>query len=207
MSELATRAGKGNHYVYKIASPEPQDEGSFIARKHYLAVDAVAWYVNKDSNWLKEKTASGTLEITLSGGLENYQAALGTFKLKSGSKVAPIFDIPILPDRNYRGGPIIFNISLCAIKNDRILGRILKSAADASLNIVSGMVETAGLTGPSKILTSAGNELINGVKGVLSDNTEKYEPLFDSGGLRFGLYPQDITGSQIYLLFHRGAKL
>ena len=46
--------------------------------------------------------------IKLSVGLESYNVALGTFALTGGSRTVPIFDRPVVPDRNYRGGQIIF---------------------------------------------------------------------------------------------------
>jgi hypothetical protein len=205
--EMPTPAGKGEHRVYKIVLADNPGKPALTPRKHYLGVDAVAWYINRESSFFADRMASGTLQITLSSGLEQYQAALGTFELKGGSKTAPVFQQPVLPDRNFLGGPIMLNASLTAIKKDNVLGSLLKSAANASLGIVAGMVQTASLTGPAKLLSAAGDELVSGVKKILSDTAPKREPLFDFSGLQYSLKPGELVGDQIYLLLHRGAPL
>ncbi len=203
-------AGEGTSRVYEIRPTEFQDDVKLNAGGHYIAVDAVAWGLLIDPKFKIDRTAYGTIEIALAGGLENYKAVLGTFELdvdlsEKDMNIAPIFDIPILPDRNYRGGPIVFNISLNFIKKEPTFLRILKSAAKTSLNIVSGMVETAGLKGPSQILTAAGKDVIDGVNEVLSDDRSKIENVFAKEGLKKGLYPNEIIGSETYLLFHKGS--
>ena len=200
-------AGKGEHRVYPIADPVTGDTGKLTARNHYVGVDAVAWYINKDSSWFSDRMASGTLEIKLAGGIESYPVALGTFSLKGGSKTAPIFDRPVLADRNYRGGVLTFAASLTAIKKDTAIAGLLKSAADASLGVVAGMVDTATLAGPSLLLSAAGSNIIGGVRTLLKDTGEKREPLFDFGGLEFTLKPEDVIGPRCYLLLHRGSQL
>ncbi len=203
---MGQKAGKGEHNVYKII-PNNNDKGPLTARRHYVGVDAVAWYINKEDNWFTNRMASGTLEITLSNGMEKYKTALGTFEIKGGSKTAPVFDRPVLLDRNYRGGGIGFNASLTAIKKDTVLANVLKSAANASLGIVAGMVDTAAVTGPTQLLTSAGSELVKGVSDILSDKSDKHEPLFDFNGLEFNISANKILGPETYLLFHRGTDL
>ena len=152
--------------------------------------------------------ASGTLDIVMSGGLEKYQAALGTFELKSGARFAPVFDRSVLPDRNYRGGPLTVIASLTAIKKDTAIGGMLKSAASASLGIVAGMVNTATVAGPAKLLTVAGEDLIGGVKKVLNDTAQKREPIFDfSSGLEYSFRPESVVGPESFLLLHRGSQL
>lgn len=204
---MAMEAGKGEHHVYRILSPDPNDQAKLTAGNHYIGVEAVAWYINKESSWFSDRMASGTLEIKLSNGLEKYQAALGTFELTSGSKTAPVFERPVLNARNYRGGAITFAAMLTAIKKDTIVGGLLKSAANASLGIVSGMVETATLAGPVKLLTAAGEDLISGVQKVLSDTGEKREPIFSFNGLEYSLQPDFVIGPETFLLLHRGANL
>lgn len=204
---MATEAGKGEHRVYKYI-PESTDKAKLTARNHYVGIDAVAWYVNKESNWFTEKMASGTLEIKLSGGLENYNVALGTFELKGDSKTAPVFDRAAVPDRNYRGGIITLHAQLSAIKKDTAIAGILKSAANATLGVTSGMVATASaLSGPSKLLATAGDEIITGVKNLLTNTADKKEALFDPAGLEYNIRPEDIIGPEVYLLFHRGAGI
>jgi hypothetical protein len=187
---------------------ESDDKAKLTARNHYVGIDAVAWYVNKESNWFKDRMASGTFEAKLSSGLENYDVALGTFELKDGSKIAPIFDRAVVPDRNYRGGNITLHAQLSAIKNDTAMAGILKSAANATLGLTAGMVSTASATsGPSKLLAAAGGEIISGVKNLLSGTAEKKETIFDFTGIEYTIRPDEIAGPEAYILFHRGAKL
>ena len=200
-------AGKGEHRVYPIADPVAGDTGKLTARRHYVGVDAVAWFINKQSTWFTDRMASGTLEIKLASGLESYQVALGTFSLKGGSKTAPVFDKPLLPDRNYRGGVLTFSATLTAIKKNTAIAGLLKSAADASLGVAAGMVDTATLAGPTKLLAAAGSDILGGVRTLLKDTGEKREPLFDFTGLEFTLKPEDVVGPRCYLLLHRGSQL
>jgi hypothetical protein len=200
-------AGKGEHRVYPISDPVPGDPGKLTARNHYVGVDAVAWFINKQSSWFTDRMASGTLEIKLAGGLESYQVALGTFTLKGGSKTAPVFDKPVLPDRNFRGGGLTFVAALTAIKKDTAIAGLLKSAADASLGVAAGMVDTATLAGPTKLLAAAGSDILGGVRTLLKDTGEKREPLFDFSGLEFTLKPEEVVGPRSYLLLHRGSQL
>lgn len=204
---MATDAGKGEHHVYKIIPKDSTDQAKLTARSHYLGIDAVAWFANKASSFWSDRMASGTIDIKLSGGIEHYQAALGTFDLKDGARTAPVFQRPVLPDRNYRGGPITLTASLTAIKKDTVVASMLKSAANASLGIIAGMVETASISGPAKLLSAAGEDLIGGVKKLLTDTAEKREPLFDFAGLELTLQPSEIVGSVVYILLHRGALL
>lgn len=204
---MPTEAGQGEHHVYRIMPTAPSDQKPLEAGKHYVGVDAVAWFINKQSSWFTDRMSSGTLDIKLASGLEKYQAALGTFDLKGGAKVAPVFERPVLPDRNFRGGTITLAASLTAIGKNTAIGGMLKSAASASLGIVAGMVQTAAVTGPATLLTAAGEDLIGGVKKVLSETGDKREPLFDFSGLEFNLQPNVVVGSEIFLLFHRGAAL
>jgi hypothetical protein len=84
---------------------------------------------------------------------------------------------------------------------------MLKSAASASLGIVAGMVDTATVSGPAQLLTAAGKDLIDGVKHILSDTTEKHEVIFDPSGLEFNVHPDQVVGPGSFLLLHRGAML
>jgi hypothetical protein len=202
---MATEAGKGEHRVYRIV-PNSPDHDPLMANHHYFGVDAVAWFINKDSSWFTDRMASGTLDLSIAS-VEKYEAALGTFELKDGSHIAPVFDRPVLPDRNYTGGFITFDASLTAIKKDTVIAGILKSAAAASLDVVQGMVQTATAAGPAQILGAAGGELIGGVKKFLSDTKDKREPIFDFSGIEITLQPEKIVGPEIYLLLHRGALL
>jgi hypothetical protein len=204
---MATEAGQGEHHVYRIVPTNSSDTGKLTRDVHYVGIDAVSWYINKKSTWFTDRLSSGTLDIKLADGLEKYQAALGTFELKGGSKFAPVFDRSVLPDRNYRGGKITLTASLTSIKKTTAIGGMLMSAASASLGVVAGMVNTASLAGPAKMLSAAGEDLIGGVKKVLADTGEKREPLFDFSGLEKGLSPDDIVGPEVFILLHRGAEL
>jgi hypothetical protein len=204
---MPTEAGRGEHHVLRIPGADSPDKNPLEPGKHYLGIDAVAWYINKESGWLRKSMASGTLDIKLAGGLEQYQTALGTYELKSGARVAPVFERPVLPDRNLVGGPITLNASLTAIKRDTVLGGMLKSAANASLGIVAGMVQTATVAGPAKLLSAAGDDLLAGVRKVLGETGENREPIFDFSGLEFSVKPQDLIGPETYVLLHRGAAL
>lgn len=203
---MPTEAGKGEHKVYLIV-PKSNDTAKLTARNHYIGIDAVTWYVNKESSWFMDRMASGTLEIKLAGGLERYSVALGAFELKGGSRTAPIFDRPAVPDRNYRGGEITFTAQISAIKKDTALSGILKSAANATLGVAAGMVSTATIAGPSKLLGAAGDEIISGVQTLLTSTGEKKEPLFDFTGVEKSIRPEDIVGPEVYLLIHRGVQL
>lgn len=202
-----TEAGHGEHHIYRIVPTTSPNPPVLTPGKHYLGVDAVAWYVNKEGSFFSDRMASGTLQITLSSGQETYHAALGTFELKRGAKTAPVFDQPVLPDRSFLGGPIAFNASLTAIKKDTMLAGLLKSAGTASLGIVAGMVQTATVAGPTKILAAAGEALVNGVTKVLTDTGEKREPFFDFSGLQYAMQPSQLVGNEIFILMHRGAAL
>jgi len=46
-------AGLGEHLVYKIPI-DSDDKVELTARNHYIGIDAVAWYVDKDPNWFKK---------------------------------------------------------------------------------------------------------------------------------------------------------
>jgi hypothetical protein len=204
---MSSEAGRGDHHVYRILLKDSSDECRLTARNHYISVEAVAWYINKTNDWFNKLMVSGTLDIELSGGLEKYQAALGTFELASGAKTAPVFDKPVLNDRNYRGGPISFTAMLSAIRKDTVIGIMLNSAASASLGIVAGMVNAATLSGPPKILAAAGEDIISSVRKVLCDTGASREPIFDFTGLGFAIRPESIVGPQTFLLLYRGAAL
>jgi hypothetical protein len=68
-------------------------------------------------------------------------------------------------------------------------------------------VQTATLAGPVKILGAAGEDIIGGVKGVLSDSAAQKEPFFSFSGLQYSLQPSDVIGPEIYVLLHRGDDL
>ncbi|AGP37432.1 caspase family protein [Sorangium cellulosum] len=202
---MAAKAGEGDYRYYTIQPGG--DDGPLLPHQHYLGVDAVAWFLNREDGWFSKWTASGTLEISLVGGLERYQAALGAFELQGSARTAPVFDRPVLPDRNYRGGPITLSVSLFALRRDTALAGLLKGAASASLGIVAGMVETASLAGPQLVLGAAGASLIGGVSQLLTSAPGGAEHLLGQGGLEVTLSPEQVRGPMTYVLFHRGTPL
>ncbi len=197
-------AGEGEHNRYLILGAGA-DQEPITPRQDYLGIDAVTWFINKQSDFFHDRLASGTLEIKLADS-EHYQVALGSFELAHGAKQAPVFDRAVLPDRCLSAGPIVLTASLTAVKKDTTLLTILKSASGASLDVVSSMVQTASLTGPYRLLESAGDQILQGVKKVLSDTADKREPLFDFTGLEASLQTDQVKGPTSYLLFHRGSK-
>ncbi len=204
---MSLPAGEGEHHIYRISSPgRSGDNQPLTSDLHYVEVTAAAWFINKQGNWLEKLMASGTLEMKLADGLETYQVALGTFELRGDAKTAPVFNEAVLPERNYRGGHLSFNASLTVVKRNTVIADMLKSAASASLGVVAGMVQTATLAGPSKILGAAGDQLISGVKSSL-EKGENRQAIFDFSGIKFSLAGGDMTGPELYLLLHRGSAL
>jgi hypothetical protein len=204
---MLTEAGRGEHHIYKIIPQGGSDRAKLTAGNHYVGVDAVAWFINKQSSWFSDHLASGTLNIKMSGGLEDYQVALGAFSQPGGARIAPVFEKPVLNDRNYRGGPLSFLCMLSVVRKDAVLTGIFKTAASASLSIVAGMVETATVSGPAGILGAAGRDITEHVRMALTDTGLKCEPIFDFSNADFKLRPEEVVGPEIYILFHRGAAL
>ena len=199
-------AGRGQHKVYTIKPANPSDTAKLTAGNHYVGVDAVAWFLNRESTWFADRMASGTLKVQLADGRESYEIALGTFELSGGSTIAPVFDKPVIPDRNYRGGVLTFTATLTALRKDNALAALLRSASRASLGVAAGMVATATVAGPAALLAAAGADLIQGVTGLLASGPKR-EPVFDFSGLEAALRPEQLIGPELYLLFHRGAPL
>jgi hypothetical protein len=200
---MNTPAGEGEHKPYYLPGPKSEPLRS---QSHYLGVDAVTWFVNKQSGWWRKYSASGTLEVTLAGGQEKYEVPLGVYELAGGARVAPVFDRAVLPDRVYRGGPISFRVTVAGLKKDTRLTKLIKSATSAAFGVVGGMVATATATGPYAPLAAAGSALIGGVQEVLNA-TDQALRLFDASGFEASLPQQTITGRESYLFLHRGAPL
>lgn len=203
----STRAGEGEHSVYRLVAPNSDVLGPIRENEEYLALDACSWFVNESESWFQKRTASGTLRIGISAGAEQYDAALGTFDLANGTRVAPIFDRSVLPNRRYIGGSISISVALRSLKRDTALTTILKRAASASLGIVAGMVETASHAGPRQMLSSAGGELVKGISEALSGSSEGQEPLFAGDGIECTIAPERFDRREMYLLLHRGSSL
>ena len=201
---MNTEAGKGASHVYRLDSAST-DNKPLKAGQHYVGVEALSWFVNKEGSWLKKKMGTATVQLTVNGD-EEYNSALGTFKLDNGAKVAPVFNKRVLKERNYRGDSIEFKVTLSMLKRDTAIGGLLRSAATTSLSIVSGMVETATITGPAKVLSAAGGSIVDGVNDLLKEDDVKadffFEPFIENT-----ISAERIVGPETYLLFHRGADL
>jgi hypothetical protein len=204
MTVFNTVAGSGEHRPYMI-SHQP-DGTPLAAQEHYLGVDAVSWYVNKESGWFTDRMATGILTISLAAGEEKYDVSLGMYELQAGAKVAPIFNRPILPERVFRGGTVTFKAQLNGIAKDTRVAKLIKSTASATLGVVGGMVQTAGPAGPYAPLAAAGGVLIGGLREIFDNSDEKMR-LFDPDGMEVTLRGNQILGAETYLLLHRGASL
>jgi hypothetical protein len=204
---MATEAGKGEQHIYKIVPPAGSDQAKLTAGCHYVSIDAVSWFINKQALWFSERIASGTLDIKMSAGAENYPVALGVFNPPAGARTARVFEKPILADRNYRGGPLSISAVFSSVKRDAASIATLKSAASASLSVVEGMIETAAISGPAGILAAAGREITGAVLKFLADPILKRDAFLDFSGMDFYLRPEAMVGPEIFVLFHRGAEL
>ena len=114
------------------------------------------------------------------------QRSSWVFELDNGAKIAPVFERP-WPQRAFRGGSIEVEVSLTGFEKATTLLKLLKSASRASLDIVAGMVQAAEATGPLKVLTAAGSELVSGVQDVLGESGPGRQPFFPAGALSFTL--------------------
>jgi hypothetical protein len=205
--DMLTAVGDDHFHVY-IIPDKTSPRVSLGIDEQYLGIDVNSWYVNKESNWIRDlfssHMATGSLSIDLGG--QKFHAVLGTFELNSGATIAPIFNKPVLQDRVYMGGSISLKVNLAAIKRDNAIATILKRAAKASLHVTNSMVKI-GAAEPLQILTSAGEELISGIQDLLDSPDQEKKPLFSSNGLEVTLQPSRIEYSDTYLLFHRGSNL
>ena len=203
---MATEAGRGEQHVYKIVPKGGSDQAKLTAGNHYVSVDAVSWFINKQDLWFAERMASGTLDIKMSGGTENYPVALGVFNLLAGARIARVFEKPALVDRNYRGGPIFLSVVFSSVRKDAAIGDMLRSAASASLEIVEGMVETAAVSGPTGILAAASRDITGNVQKMLADPVLKRDAFVDVPGMEYYLRPEAMVGPEI-LYFSIGEPL
>jgi len=204
---MATEAGRGEHHFYTIVPEGGDDQEKLTAGSHYIGVDALSWFINKTSYWFLDRVASGTLDIKMSGTSEDYPVALGRFHRPEKTRIAHVFEKPVLSDRNYRGGPISLSASLYGVRKEPVINAVLKSAAMVSLGIVAGMVETATVHGPAGILAAAGKDITTNVQKMLADSNLKSETIFDFSLIDCFIKPEAMIGPEIFVLFHRGAEL
>lgn len=198
-------AGEGEHSVYLIRGNRG-DDNPIAAQEHYLGIDAVSWFVNKESRWFSNRMASGVLTIELAAGAEKYDVGLGLYELHSGARVAPIFDRPVLPERVYRGGQVTIRASLWGIARDTRIAKLMTSSASAALSVVGGMVQTSMAIGPHAPLTAAGTTLVRGLREILDSDDDSMR-IFDPAGFEASLRSHQIVGAETYVLLHRGSKL
>lgn len=198
---MATEAGTGNAKTYHIQPAENDNSTSFEPKKHYLRVDAVSWFLNKESNFFKTFIASGALQIKLPN--ENYEVGLGTYKLDDGMRTAPIFNRPIIDDRVYLGGSLTISATTQAIKKDTLLSKILKDLGNSTVEVVTGAIQGATFAGPTASLLEVSKGLTNNIKEILNEGDKKID--FFSIENTFQL--SKFFGDENYILLHRGAEL
>ena len=203
---MPTDAGKGEHHYYLIKRPaeNPNDTAEIEARKHYLGIDAVRWFVNKQGTILTNRIASGTVHVSLAN--ETYDAGLGLYQLEGGARTAPIFDRPVLPNRIYPGDKITLRIYMRAIQQDTLLGGLLREMSKATLDVIAGAVGAATATGPMAVLLAAGASLTGGVREILNQG-KRGLTILDPEGIEVTLSASDLRGPETYLLVHRGLNL
>ncbi len=193
---MATEAGKGNADTYHIIPENEDSSAAFELKKHYLKVDAVSWFLNKESNFFKTYIASGTLQIKLPN--ENYEVGLGTYKLDDGMKTAPIFNRPIIEDRVYLGGSLTVSVSTQAIKRDTLLSKILKDLSNSTVDVVTGAIQGATFAGPTASLLEVSKSLTSNIKEILNQGEKKIDIFSIENTFQLSKF----TGSENYILLH-----
>ncbi len=203
---MVVEAGKGEHHYYWLTdqSLEATDTAPLEARKHYLGVDVVHWYINKQGNILSNRIASGTVQLALAE--EIYEVGLGTYQLEGGARTAPVFDRPILANRVFLGGRITIRVFMRTIQQDTLLGSLLRDMAKASIDVVTGAVGAATATGPTAVLMAAATSMVSSVKKILNEGKNGFT-IFDPNGLDVTVNPASLRGAATYLLLHRGTNL
>lgn len=202
----AFEAGDGEHHYYLLKAPVASpDRAPLEARQHYLGIDAVRWYVNKKSNFFRDRMASGTVQLLLANN-ETYEVGLGIYELKAGARTAPVFSRLILPNRVFRGGGITVKAFVRAIQRNTLLGELLVDMARASLSVVAGAVQGVTVAGPPVALLAAGKSLTEAVSKILQQGDHGLT-VFDQSGVDVTLLPNRLLGPENYLLLHRGAEL
>jgi hypothetical protein len=204
-----TEAGKGDHQVYLVQGPGRTVEAtpSKEAEKHtqyYLAVQAQRWYVNRQGNALRDRMASGTVNLKLNE--EEYRVALGNYQLEGGARTAPVFGSTVLYNRVYGGGNLEIKVFVKAVQNNTTLGSLLQSIAASSIAVGKGVVGSFTATGPSAVMVAASRDLVAGVEQALNTSQDALT-LLDPNGVSITLNPKELHGKEVFVLFHRGAAL
>lgn len=200
---MGIEAGQGGAKTYslQIENDPNNNTAPFEARKHYVRIEAIGWYVNKQSNFWTDYIASGTLKIKIADEL--YEVGLGTYKLDAGMKTAPIFNRPLIEDRAFYGGSLTLNAYTRAIKKDTLLGGLLKDLGSSTIDIVNGAIQGASLVGPAAGLLNVSKGLSSNIKEIL----EKGEKQVDLFSVEDTYQLSQMRGNENYILLHRGSKL
>lgn len=204
----AQKAGKGSY------EPRTQkldgaavDKTPILPRQHYLRIEVPKWYVNNQSNFMKDKIVSGTVEIKI--GEENYNAILGTFPLSGDNRTSPVFDRALVDNRVYNGGDLTIKVFIKGIKKDTVMGGLLKNLADTALNVAVGQVATMTGMGAIPALNDASKTLTAGVKETLNKGESQHGIFEESGGLEKTFRKSDLAewGNETFWIAYRGDSL
>ncbi|MEX0315160.1 MAG: hypothetical protein AB3N18_13360 [Allomuricauda sp.] len=199
---MSLDAGNGVANTFHLEIDGETDSTThFEPRKHYLRIDTISWYVNKQSTFWKDFIASGTLQIKVANDV--FDIGLGTYKLDKGLKVAPIFNRPIIADRVYNGGDLTIQSSIGAIKKDTLFGKILKDLANSTVDVATGAIQAASITGPAAGLLDVSTSLTNNIKEILGQGKSKIE--FANIEDTFQL--SKLFGNENFVLIHRGSMI
>ncbi len=198
---MNTEAGQGVANTFHLELSNDDTKNSFEPRKHYVRIDAISWFVNKQSNFWKDYISSGTLRIKIAD--EIFDLGLGTYVLEKGMRTAPIFNRPIIEDKVYNGGDLTISTSLSAIKKDTLLGKILKDLGKSTIEVANGAIKAATVMGPQKALLDVSTSLTDNITAILNQGDKKIEfaTIEDTYQL------QKLDGIENFILLHRGAKI
>lgn len=205
MPKFPLPAGEGETEIYPIhlntGSIQP-----FQKDEHYVAISASSMFVNKQSNWLSQKSVTGLISIKV-GNQEEMKVALNCYELENGQRRSPFTNKELMPVSKYTGGNIKIVAYLNGLKKDKQLKILLSSAADASLGIVKSMAMTP-VSAALSPLQAAGSSLIDGVKNIITDHSDKDFTIFDpKSGYDHTIDAASLKGDEFYVLLHRGSKL
>lgn len=96
-------AGQGNIAKYVIKVGEATEP---LAREvDYLTVEAVTWFINRQSSWLENWSASGAMSIKLDDASEEYRIAMGAFELSGGLEPHPFLTGQFSPSAPTEAAP------------------------------------------------------------------------------------------------------
>ena len=205
MPKFPLPAGEGEHKIYPILV---QNSLELKNEEHYLSMYASSWYVNKESNWFSDRTITGTLSFQVPGNDKKFDVGLGTYELKGGAKFAPIFNKEVFPATRFKFNNITLQAFFHGIKKDTQLTKILKSSGDASLNIISGLANSASFASATQPLVAAGTNIVSGIQEIIQNADDKKFRIFDSySGLSETMIGDQIKSFNEFRLLHRGTVL